>query len=352
MASDKILTVIVPSYNMEKYLPKCLGSLVVAPELMEKLEVLVVNDGSKDRTSEIAHEFAAKWPETFKVIDKKNGHYGSCVNAGLQIAAGRFVRVLDADDFYERANFEKWLTQIEVVEDDVDMVLTDHSFDRADGTVTVREGLGLPTGISFDVDRLAPAYDRIMIWDTAYRTEVFRQISYVQTEGVAYSDMQWVSLPVAVVRKVVYLPLHLYHYRTGRVGQSVDPAIMRKSAPMLVRVMKDMIVWFTKNKAKFPGANCRYIEKQIFRQARITYAMYLYHVPLGAIEKELRPADQFLKRECVSVYRDMDRSFVLVSKRFGFPVVAAWRKLGPFGFLSVLLARTYVSAARALRMGK
>ena len=323
MASDKILTVIVPSYNMEKYLPKCLGSLVVAPELMEKLEVLVVNDGSKDRTSEIAHEFAAKWPETFKVIDKKNGHYGSCVNAGLQIAAGRFVRVLDADDFYERANFEKWLTQIEVVEDDVDMVLTDHSFDRADGTVTLREG-----------------------------TEVFRQISYVQTEGVAYSDMQWVSLPVAVVRKVVYLPLHLYHYRTGRMGQSVNPAIMRKSAPMLVRVMKDMIVWFTKNKAKFPDANCRYIEKQIFRQARITYGMYLYHVPLGVIEKELRPADQFLKRECVSVYRDMDRSFVLVSKRFGFPVVAAWRKLGPFGFLSVLLARTYVSAARALRMGK
>ena len=73
---EKILSIIVPSYNMEKYLPKCLGSLVVAPELMERLEVFVVNDGSKDRTSEIAHEFASKWPNTFRVVDKSNGHYG------------------------------------------------------------------------------------------------------------------------------------------------------------------------------------------------------------------------------------------------------------------------------------
>ena len=84
--SAKILTVIVPSYNMEKYLPKCLGSLIVASELMERIEVIVVNDGSTDRTSEIAHEFAANYPQTFKVIDKSHGHYGSCINTALPIA--------------------------------------------------------------------------------------------------------------------------------------------------------------------------------------------------------------------------------------------------------------------------
>ena len=77
---NKILTVIVPSYNMEAYLPKCLGSLIIDDkELLRKLEVIVVNDGSKDRTSEIAHKFETKYPGVFRVIDKKNGHYGSCI---------------------------------------------------------------------------------------------------------------------------------------------------------------------------------------------------------------------------------------------------------------------------------
>ena len=98
MAFDKILTIIIPSYNMEKYLPKCLGSLIVAPELMERIEVIVVNDGSTDRTSEIAHEFAANYPQTFKVIDKSNGHYGSCINTALPIAVGTYIKILDADD--------------------------------------------------------------------------------------------------------------------------------------------------------------------------------------------------------------------------------------------------------------
>ena len=109
MALSKILTVIVPSYNMEKYLPKCLGSLVVAPELMERLEVLVVNDGSTDRTSDIAHEFATKYSNSFRVIDKANGHYGSCINAALRVAMGRYVKILDADDSFDPDEFSKFI---------------------------------------------------------------------------------------------------------------------------------------------------------------------------------------------------------------------------------------------------
>ena len=63
---DKLLTIIVPSYNMEAYLPKCLGSLVInAKELLQKLDIIVVNDGSKDRPSEIAHEFEKNHPSVF-----------------------------------------------------------------------------------------------------------------------------------------------------------------------------------------------------------------------------------------------------------------------------------------------
>ena len=105
----KNLTIIVPDYNMEEYLAKCCESVVVAPELMERLEVLVVNDGSTDGTSEIAHVFERRYPGSFRVIDKQNGHYGSCVNRGLAEAKGEFVKLLDADDTYDKAEFERHL---------------------------------------------------------------------------------------------------------------------------------------------------------------------------------------------------------------------------------------------------
>ena len=107
---EKALSVIVPAYNMEPLLPKCLGSMVLDDDsVFARLEIIVVNDGSKDRTSEIAHEFEAKCPGVFRVIDKPNGNYGSCINVGLKAARGFYVRVLDADDYVETPNFHKYL---------------------------------------------------------------------------------------------------------------------------------------------------------------------------------------------------------------------------------------------------
>ena len=104
---NKILSIIIPTYNMEKYLRKCLDSLIVSNENMELLEVLVVNDGSKDTSLQIAQEYDIKYPQTFRVIDKENGNYGSCVNRGLKEAVGKYVKVLDADDYFDTFEFEK-----------------------------------------------------------------------------------------------------------------------------------------------------------------------------------------------------------------------------------------------------
>ena len=98
--SDKILSLVVPTYNMEKYLPACLDS--VTDELIgDSLEVIVVNDGSTDRSPDIIRQYEQKRPDLIKVIDKPNGHYGSCVNAGLAVATGKYFKILDADDWFD-----------------------------------------------------------------------------------------------------------------------------------------------------------------------------------------------------------------------------------------------------------
>lgn len=99
--SQKYLTVVVPVYNMEKLLTRCLDSLLILDneDLFKKLEVIVVNDGSKDKSLHIARKYELKYPEVYKVIDKPNGNYGSCINVGIKNATGKYFRILDADDF-------------------------------------------------------------------------------------------------------------------------------------------------------------------------------------------------------------------------------------------------------------
>lgn len=101
---EKILTIIIPAYNMEKFLPYCLDSLLIESRL-EDVEVLVINDGSTDRTSAIAHEYEERLHGIVRVIDKNNGNYGSCINVGLKEAAGRYIKILDADDSFDTDNF-------------------------------------------------------------------------------------------------------------------------------------------------------------------------------------------------------------------------------------------------------
>lgn len=101
---------------MEAYIGKCLDSLLI-PEF-DAVEVLVVNDGSKDRSSEIAHSYADRYPGSIRVIDKPNGNYGSCINAALPLATGRYIKVLDADDTFDTAAFSSFVRLLPSISDD------------------------------------------------------------------------------------------------------------------------------------------------------------------------------------------------------------------------------------------
>ena len=118
---NKILSVVIPSYNMEEYLYRNVSSMMIG-EILDDLEIIIVNDGSKDRTSEIAHELQRKASQSIVVIDKENGHYGSCVNAALKIATGKYFRILDADDWMDSGEFVKFVNILKCI--DVDCIYT------------------------------------------------------------------------------------------------------------------------------------------------------------------------------------------------------------------------------------
>ena len=127
---DKILSIIIPSYNMEAYLAKGLDSVLLIYN-PSPLVVFVVNVGSKDGTLEIARSYATRFPGIVNVIDKENGHYGSCINAGLKIAQGKYVRILDADDSFYTDEFEEFVKFLKTT--DADLIVNDYKKEYING---------------------------------------------------------------------------------------------------------------------------------------------------------------------------------------------------------------------------
>lgn len=234
----KLLSIIVPSYNMESYLPKCLGSLCIDKDLLEQLDVIVVNDGSHDRTSEIAHEWEAKMPSVIRVLDKDNGNYGSCINAALRIAQGYFVKVLDADDTFDSEGFCRYLGYLRNhIDDESDLILTDNDVVDQEGCCLKHRTFPFETNVPVAMDDYLHTSAYVSMHALTYRTDILREIHYNQCERVSYSDTEWVWLPLTGVRNIIYLPVVVYRYLVGREGQTMDPAVRARSIGMRTKVV-------------------------------------------------------------------------------------------------------------------
>lgn len=326
----KILSTIVPSYNMETYLPKCLGSLIVDnQELLQKLEVIVVNDGSKDRTSEIAHEFEAKYPGVFKVIEKPNGHYGSCINAALPVVQGEYVKVLDADDWVATEAFEKLLKGIneELKQGDLaaDLIVTDYASVDPDGLVI--------SVSKCDIDEMATTlmevrqpYFRFLIHSICYRTKNLQRIQYRQTEGMPYTDTEWIIEPMITVRKLRYLPIQVTNYLVGRDGQTMDTKVLAKSFKYILHITKGLLARYEDKCAKCEESAKRYYRQQVINMVMLAYSWGIMGYEGVQVEGDMVEFDK-----CVSSYPEfykLTEDCIYGPNHLPFQYIKAWRRYG------------------------
>ena len=193
----KILSIIIPTFNMENYLPMCLNSLVDTPTISDLVEVLIINDGSKDSSSEIAHEYERKFPKTFRVVDKENGNYGSCINRGLQEASGKYVKVLDADDYFNNRSFSDFVKFLRNT--DADLIISPYIKVDDEGKVLNKIEFDLPEKILiFSDEQLRRVFysKHFQMHAVTYKTQIFKSLNYHQSEGISYTDQEWMFLPI------------------------------------------------------------------------------------------------------------------------------------------------------------
>lgn len=347
--ADKTLTIIVPSCNMEKFLPKCLGSLVVSPELLGNLEVLVVNDGSKDRTGEIAHEFAARCPGTFRVIDKPNGHYGSCINVGLAAATGVFVKVLDADDSFDTASLEVYLRNLEqFVSADIDVIFTDFVMVHEDGKECGTVRCDLPKNKGFELSTVVDLPRIQTMHALTYRTSLLRDMEYRQTEGMPYTDNEWALKPMRKAGKMVYCPIVLYRYLVGRAGQSVSPAQSVKNVRNLEVILEHMLDEY--RTVGGDGTFRAYAAKFVEHGARLVEEIYFFSLPLREGRAKMCLWEDRLAHDCPEAFDAL--AGTELDGRFKVKYIAGWRRCNgkALCYMQLLrLAKWAISAQRRFR---
>ena len=329
---DKILTVVIPTYNMEQYIARCLDSLLIK-ENFDKLDILVIIDGGKDRSSEIAHTYQNKYPECISVIDKDNGNYGSCINSGLKKARGKYIKVLDSDDFFNTSNFQLFVN--ELIQSDSDLILSDFNI--------VENGV-LKQTISFNIKSNKELLfqdiniEYFAMHSVAYKTEILRQIDYVQTERISYTDQEWIFYPIVAVNSVKYLNYNVYQYQLGRDGQTMDPVIHARSIMHEILIIKRMLEYI--ENFDFTSVSCShsvYLNNRVRTRVLQLYKMILIDIPDELYDfKTIKELDSFVKQHSQSIDRDLDHyiprrlipiKYIRIWRRSNYRLPAFLRKI-------------------------
>ena len=263
----KLLTVTIPCYNSREYMAHAIESVLPAGEMVE---ILVVDDGSKDDTLSIARDYEKRYPGIVRAIHKENGGHGDAVMTGIRNASGRYFKVLDSDDWFDDQAFVRVLEKLKAyteAEKEIDLVLTNFIYDKVGvkHKYVVRYSHNLPEGqvIGWQEVKRFHVGRYIQMHSIIYRTSLLRECELELPKHTFYVDELFAYVPLTQVERILYLNENVYHYFIGRADQSVQEDIMISRIDQAIKVQQMMVSSVKLNEIKDPhkrGYMLRYLE--------------------------------------------------------------------------------------------
>ena len=249
----KILTVAIPCYNSQEYMEKSIRSALNGGD---RVEIIIVDDGSTDDTLKIARKYQEKFPDIVKVIHQENGGHGEAVNTGIKNATGLYFKVLDSDDCLGKKALTKVLDLLEdmIAKDaGLDMLISNYMYDKqgVKHKKIMKYKRAMPVGKMFGWDELHFGKTQYLLMHSViYRTKVLRECGMVLPKHTFYVDNIYVYYPLPHVRKIYYLDVDFYRYYIGREDQSVNEKTMISRIDQQIFVTKSMIDMYQMGKIK------------------------------------------------------------------------------------------------------
>lgn len=300
---EKILSVVIPSYNVEKYLEQTLESFVEI-SILKDIEVLVVDDGSKDHTAEIGKRFGSQYPETFRVISKENGGHGSTINRGIEECVGKYFKVVDGDDWVNTADFKVLVEKLKSC--DADCIVTNYyEVNDQTGEKVKKEYSQLKTEYSENgMQKGQSPLQKENQWSfrevakkaqpsmhaLIFRSSILKKHQIRLDEHSFYVDVEYILYPLPYVESVVYFDLYVYMYRLALATQSVSMQGFRKHIQNHMDVILHLTEFaeeYRKTASKDEQVKVDYIGKRIAQMVGDQITIFMSY-PTGDKENKAR----------------------------------------------------------------
>lgn len=316
--SEKILSVSVAAYNVADTLREALDPFT-QETVAKRVDVMIVDDGSKDETAKIASEYEAKYPGTFRLLSKENGGWGSTLNIGIKAAKGKYFKQLDGDDYYSWENLAAFLDFLE--KSDADMVYSPFvTFE--DKTGAVLRVLGkyegtfrfLPlknTVLLTECENFMPAMHSLTV-----RSDVLKRKRVTITEHCFYTDVEFVLKSYNLCKTVSFFERPVYYYRLARNGQSMSLGGVRKHYGDHQKMLMKMLSYY-EQEVKEPIKK-RQIRDRLAAACTMQYIFYMALECTSKQKQELKQFDKELKEKHPYFYEREKGNQVCMLRRTNF----------------------------------
>src|SRR5690625_3593099 len=311
-----IMTFVVPCYNSEEYMGRCVDSLLALAGT--GIEIVIVNDGSSDRTAEIADEYVDKYPEIVRAVHKENGGHGSGINAGLAAATGTYFKVVDSDDWVDLDAGRRVLDYLNGLENQgqqIDLLITNFVYEKQGKRIkrSVDYTRALPEDSIFEWSDVRKfwTWQYLLMHSMTYRTELLRSIDLHVPENSFYVDNYFAFIPLPWVRKMSYLNVDLYRYFIGREDQSVNEQSMNGRIDQQININLLMIKHLStmRNSGALPASLRRYMTRYALLVTAVTSVLLAREGSRPALDKKCAVWDK-IKRVDPELHRELRRSLV------------------------------------------
>ena len=322
--SEKILSISIAAYNVENVITKCLDSLCVCKHI-DKLDIIVVDDGSSDKTVDLVTSYVQKFPNIITLIAKENGGHGSTINASLNIARGKYFKVLDGDDWVNPDALDQLIIYLE--KSDVDLIINPYNEVYNDRISLVNISHNLKSNNSYTINDLSE-FDYIPMHSISVKLSQYQKVNQSISEHCFYVDTEFVYFTLSVVDSIVFLDDVVYQYRLDQPTQSVSWDGIYKHIEDYIFILKRLFKFY--NNTNFTNI---YRQNLLFRLLSSRYKLLFYWYSnftntdkdylLIDIDKGLRKLyPQLLASINLGVY-----SILRISYKFGLLFIRSIRRL-------------------------
>ena len=316
---EKILSIIIPSYNTESFMEKNIRT-IIHEDIIDRLEILIINDGSKDGTLSTANKLRELFPDSIRVIDKPNGGHGSVINRGIKEATGMYFRVIDGDDYVDSLELCRFVTALDNI--DADCVLGSYNTVSAiTGEVKLQipfenNKIIIPNRI-YTIDRILP-HITATIHAVTYKTDLLRKNyeSIKVLERVFYEDMEFVTYPMVFAESVYISDTVVYQYLIDQANQSISLSNHRNRVGDSIKGVHAMIAHYNEWEKGLSPEKSRYLINRINERVKGIYRLLIsFPKDVNKHKEDLLAFDLQLRNDSGIIYHESSRDLIIKALR-------------------------------------